>query len=243
MKTLVAHRKFFTLMLTVLLTPLVLVGCGEIEEEENNQPVIVEKNNQPVIAAISDQTLEVGDEASIEVNITDADADDTHTISAVSDDTAVATVSVSNTILTITSIADGTTAITVSAKDNSGQDNAEATPLSFGITVKDPYTPLDEFTVDPGVVVFDTGGIRLQAGRCILLDGATFNGVTYDTHSFKWQRRENAASPWVDIPGTEEDQGICSYKPRRAGQYRAIWEVSLNGVRKKYASANILTVK
>ena len=33
MKTLIAHRKFFTLMLTVLLTPLVLVGCGEIEED------------------------------------------------------------------------------------------------------------------------------------------------------------------------------------------------------------------
>ena len=33
MKMLVAHRKCFTLILTVLLTPFVFVGCGEIEED------------------------------------------------------------------------------------------------------------------------------------------------------------------------------------------------------------------
>ena len=39
------------LILPFLLTLFVFVGCGEIEED----------NNQPVIQAIRDQTLDVGD--------------------------------------------------------------------------------------------------------------------------------------------------------------------------------------
>ena len=51
------------------------------------------------------------------------------------------------------------------------------------------------------------------------------------------------AKPWIDIPGTEEDRGICGYRPDSLSQYRAVWDVSIGGVRKKYASANILTVR
>ena len=69
------------------------------------------------------------------VNITDADVGDTHTISASSDDTTIAAVSVNNTTLTISGIAEGTTTITVSATDDSGKNNAAATPLTFQITV------------------------------------------------------------------------------------------------------------
>ena len=204
--------------------------------------VTVNANSQPVIQAIPDVTLDAGAESTVAVNITDADVGDAHTISASSDDTAIAVVSVNNTTLAISGIAEGTTTITVSATDDSGKNNAAATPVSFNVTVNDPYTPFRGLTVHVGVVVFKAGGINLQAGNCISFDGTTFNGVTYDTHSFKWQRRENPASPWIDIPGTEEKRGICGYRPNRPGQYRAVWEVSVNGVRKKYASANILEI-
>ena len=179
----------------------------------------------------------MGAEVTVAVNITDADVGDTHTISASSDDTAIAAVSVNNTTLIISGIAEGTTIITVSATDDSGKNNAAATPVSFNVTVNDPYTPFEGLTVHVGVVVFKVGGLHLQAAgnNCIILDGPTVNDVTYDAHSFKWQRRENPASPWIDIPGTEVEDGVCGYRPDRPGQYRAVWDVSLNGVRKKYA--------
>ena len=178
----------------------------------------------------------------VDIDITDADVDDTHTIRASSDDTAIATLLVEDTTLSIKGIADGTTTIRINVTDDSGQENAAATPLTFRVTVKDPYTPFAGLMVAPGVVIFRAGNIHLQAGNCIFLDGATFNDVTYDSHSFKWQRREDDKSPWIDIPGTEENRGICGFLPHRPGQYRAVWEVSINGVRKKYASGNILEI-
>ena len=202
--------------------------------------VTVDANVQPIVETIADRTIDVGDETSVEINISDVDVDDTHAISASSDDTAIATVSVTDTTLTVKGIADGMTTITVNVTDDSRQENAAATPLTFRVTVNEPYTPFEGLIVAPGAVIFRAGNIHLQAGNCIFLDGATFNNVTYDTHSFKWQRREHDKAPWIDIPGTEETRGVCGFRPQRPGQYRAVWEVSINGVRKRYASANIL---
>lgn len=108
--------------------------------------------------------------------------------------------------------------------------------------MNDPYTPFAGFTVFLGAVAFQAGGLILRAGGCIFIDGTTFNDVIYDSHSFRWQRRADPASPWIDIPETEQADGICGYLPREPGQYRAVWEVSVNGVRHKYASANILEI-
>ena len=204
--------------------------------------VTVDANVQPALEAIADRTIDVGDELSVKININDADFDDTHTVRASSADAAIAAVSVTDTTLTINGIADGTTTITVNVTDDSGQENAAATPLTFRVTVNEPYTPFEGLIVAPGAVIFRAGNIHLQAGKCIFLDGATFNNVTYDTHSFKWQRREDDKAPWIDIPGTEETRGVCGFLPQRPGQYRAVWEVSINGVRKRYASANILEI-
>ena len=166
MKRLSIARKCFALILTLLLASFVLVGCGEIEEEENNQPVIVEKNNQPVIAAISDQTLGVDDEARVVVNITDADLWDTHIIRASSNDTTIATVAVNSTTLTITGMGGGVTTITVSAADDSGQANATATPITFQVTVGCRIPPLDEdYRGTP--IVFGVG----NRGLVLLSDG------------------------------------------------------------------------
>ena len=111
--------------------------------------------------------------------------------------------------------------------------------------IDDPYTPLEGFTVFSNVVVFVAGGFHQDASvtRCINLNGTNYGGVIYNTHTFKWQRREGPTSPWTDIPGTEVNTGICGYAADLPGQYRAVWEGSIDDVSGKYASENILTVE
>ena len=149
MKTFVANRKDFTRIL--LLTAFILVGCGE-DGEDNNK--LMEDNNQPVIEAIPDKIIDAGVEGTVEVNITDVDVDDTHTIRASSNDKAIATVSAKHTTLTINGIAGGMTKITVSATDDSGQENASATPIVFQVTVDANSQPvikaIPDATLDAG---------------------------------------------------------------------------------------------
>lgn len=117
------------LMAVTLVTSLIFVSCGAFDD-----------NSQPMIEPITDKTVDAGDNRSVNINITDADVDDTHTISAFADDTSIATVSVDEDSLTLIGIAVGTTTITVSATDDSGQDNAAATPVTFAVTVN-PRAP------------------------------------------------------------------------------------------------------
>ena len=240
MKMLVMNHRFFMLIFPFLLALFVLVGCGESEEN----------NNRPVIEALSDQTLDMGNTVEVKVIITDADGADTHIINASSDNTTIAAISVDKVSLTITGKAAGTTTITVIATDDSGQDNAEANPVTFKVTVNnpppdetpeqpnDPYTPLEGLSVSDGRIQF----LFFSAGRCIYIDGSTINGVTYNVHYSKWQRRDDVTSPWVDVPGTESDDGLCSYSPTGPGQYRIVCEISFDGVKGKYTSENILEI-
>lgn len=149
---------FDVTLLTLLSASLFLVGCGASEDD----------NSQPFIETITDKTLNVDDEMTVEVNILDVDVDNTHIIRAFSDDTTVATVSVRNTTLTITGMAAGTTTVTVAVTDDSGQDNASAAPVTFNVTVNEPPQPLiyrGECTV----------GMRLKPGEsCSYGRGITF---------------------------------------------------------------------
>lgn len=113
---------------TLLFTSFFFVGCGASEDD----------NSQPSIETISDRTLDVGDGTTVEVTIVDVDVDDTHVIRAFSDDTTVATVSVRDSTLTIRGRAAGAVTVTVSATDDSGQDNAEAIAVTFKATVNEP---------------------------------------------------------------------------------------------------------
>ena len=127
------HQKIRVSILVVVLlvTSLALISCGAFEDD----------NNQPAIEPIPDKTLDIDTKTTAEVNITDADIDDTHTINASSDDRTVATVSVGAASITITAKAEGVATITVSATDDSGQDNAAATPVAFKVTVNEPPPP------------------------------------------------------------------------------------------------------
>jgi len=101
----------------------------------------------------------------------------------------------------------------------------------------DPYQPLEGLIVSNGRVQF----LFSSAGGCIQLKG-TINGVRYTAHYSEWQRREDAESPWIDIPDTMNNSGLCAYSPTRSGQYRMVCEISIDGERGKYASENILEI-
>ena len=89
--------------------PFVLIGCGALDN-----------NTQPTLDPISDKMLDVSDERTVDVYITDADVDDTYIINASSDNPSVATVSVDENSVIITGKAVGMTTITVTATDDSG---------------------------------------------------------------------------------------------------------------------------
>ena len=119
---------------------LAFLGCGAGDFKEDN--------SQPAIGRIRDQTLNVGDVTWRMVSITDANVDDTHTISVSADDTTVAAFSVSGARVYIAGLAAGTTTVTLSATDNSGQDNGAAVPVTFEVMVKES-PPLLSF-IDKG---------------------------------------------------------------------------------------------
>lgn len=135
------------LRVAMLVASLVFMSCGAFDD-----------NSQPSIESITDKTLNAGDDRSVNVYVTDADADDTHTIRAFSDDTSVATVSVDEDSLTITGHAAGMTTIEVTATDNSGQDNDTSIPVTFQVTVNAPPLP----PIDKGICVV---GMTLQSGE------------------------------------------------------------------------------
>ena len=152
----VNRNSIVSILATVLVSiSLFVVGCSETEDdiEDDTEPEVV-VNSQPSIGAIPDQTLDMGAEVTVAVNITDADVDNTHTISASSNDKTIATVSVKNTTLTISGVAGGMATITVSAVDGSGQDNATSTPVTFQVTIDANSQPsigaLPDQTLDMG---------------------------------------------------------------------------------------------
>ncbi len=142
--------------------------------------------------------------------------------------------------LTGTPTSVGTHSMTYTATDADGDSDS----LNFNITVaqapppSDNYTPLEGLRVSAGRVQYSF----FSAGGCIRLSNTTINGVTYDTHSSKWQRRTDANSPWVDVPGTEEQGGFCAYNPTSPGEYRLVGELSINGRRGSYSSENTIIV-
>ena len=106
----------------------------------------------------------------------------------------------------------------------------------------DPYTPLEGFTVFPDKVVIVIRNLHINqhaGGGCLTMAGSVF-GVG-PTFGFKWQRREDPASSWIDIPETVGPD-MCGYTPELPGQYRAVWEVRIDGVLERYASENILEI-
>ena len=198
MKMFVRKLKDFMLILSLLITSLLLFGCGESEED----------NNPPMIEAIPDQMLDVGNALEVSVRITDTN-NTFITYEITSNNSDVATVSIherqsvssSETgsmiwlTLTITAVDAGEAIITVSAKDNSLEENAEATPVVFKVTVNKPSEKLckvgdllmpGDSCIDPGTnewfEVLDDGRAKFAfstVGTGINLRG-NINGKFHD---------------------------------------------------------------
>ncbi len=96
---------------------------------------VTEPNASPSIEAIADQVLDAGESVDIAVSLSDADAEDRHTLIASSANENVATVTVNDLSLRIDARTSGETTVTVTARDDSGADNAESQPVSFAVTV------------------------------------------------------------------------------------------------------------
>ena len=152
------NKNIFVLILSFLLITTGLVGCGEIEED-NNQPVIVSITS---LTLDLDEILEVGETIVVDLNLIDADSGDTHTIRATSDDPKVATVSVRETTLIIKTVGRGAAVIAVFVTDDSGQSNASAKPFRFTVRVKANYQPVLEPIVDQVLDVGETLQIVLK---------------------------------------------------------------------------------
>ena len=101
----------------------------------------------------------------------------------------------------------------------------------------DVYTPLASWTVADGRVTL----AGLTVVRCITLGSGTINGVSYTAHTSKWQRRGNENSPWTDIARTERRGQLCAYTTTQPGQYRGVADLTIDGERGMYSSANFFT--
>ena len=101
------------------------------------------------------------------------------------------------------------------------------------------YEPLAGLRVSPGLVQY---GVFAIAACFNLPANLTFNGVTLTLHSSWWQRRDNADSPWEDVPDTVREGGLCAHNPTESGEYRLVGDITVDGTRGNYSSENTFTV-
>lgn len=106
-------------------------GCGGGGGGSSAPP-----NVQPTVAAISDQTVAVGESKSVTVFVSDGNSGDRHTLRVTSSAPAIVTVSVLGTTVTLTAVAAGTATVTVTATDSSGSANATSPAVTFTVTVE-----------------------------------------------------------------------------------------------------------
>lgn len=152
----------FLILLTIVFGgSSVLIGCGS--------------NDQPFFETIDDQTLAIDARRTVEIHIRDSDKKDMHTVSASSANNRIATVVVNDRSIdpisiadfTIEGVAEGRTFITVSATDDSGENNATF-DQEFMVTVVEPEiivstaSPLKESTLDGSEVSLSVIGLTFD---------------------------------------------------------------------------------
>ena len=133
---------------SLLAAAALIVGCGGGGGDVNFQPSV---------RAIGGQTLAVGETLSVQAQVADGNPEDGHRITARSSDSTVASVTVEGTVLAVNGAASGTATITVTARDNSGEANAESLPVRFDVTVTggwvagrfEPASQFKDFCANP----------------------------------------------------------------------------------------------
>lgn len=92
--------------------------------------------------------------------------------------------------------------------------------------------PLEAWIVSNGGVQFEYE----QSDECIDLQDRMLVATTYVVHSSGWQRRDDEDGEWEYVPGTNRSGQLCAYTPTEPGEYRAVADVTINGVRGLHAS-------
>ena len=98
--------------------------------------------------------------------------------------------------------------------------------------------PLEAWVVSNGAVRFE----YLDSDACIDLRDTMLVGTTYLVHSSGWQRRDGPEGEWQYVPGTNRSGQICAYTPTDPGEYRAVADLTIDGVRGLHASLGVVQV-
>ncbi|MDE2887989.1 MAG: hypothetical protein OXR72_07215 [Gemmatimonadota bacterium] len=227
-----------------LLALLMSAACGDGDMATG--PTEAESPNQAPRAVddIADLDLIRGErDAVLDVSGYFRDGDgDALSFSAVSSDKSVAAVVMSVSTLTVKSVSPGDATITVKATDPGGLSATRRFRVyveSLDPNLTGPYEPLDWISVTPGRIVWrPVSSLPLS---CLGWTEATINDVTYRIHFSHWQKRDSSASSWTDIPSTRRVRRMCGYTPAASGEYRLVMELSIDGIRGRYASTNTIT--
>ena len=122
-------------LLVLLPVALGTTGCGGGGSGGGSEPPPTPTNAKPAVQAIADQALTIGDVVTLTISVNDADASDTHTLSATVSNEAAVTVALDGMELTVTGNDSGVATVTVTATDSSGSGNAASDPATFDVTV------------------------------------------------------------------------------------------------------------
>ena len=159
---------------TATITATATDECGATGSAEFGVTV---PNSRPVVGSISDLTVSRGSSGTRTASVTDGDTGDTHTVSANSSATGVATVSVNGKTLTVRGLSCGAATMTVTARDNSGESNATSAAKEFDVTVTGggpAVGPISDVTVPRGST--GTRTVTVTGG-----DGLTVSASSNDT--------------------------------------------------------------
>ena len=167
---------------------LVLSSCGNIDE-----------NSQPEIGNIADQTLNIGEETRIKINIIDTDSGDRHEIKVESNNENVAQVQISSiTNFTIIGIAHGAASITVLVRDDSYEDNDTSNPMVFDVTVLEA-TPSRDPTSSREPHITDED-YDLAANRSVTISEIMYAAEDKFTPP-QWIELHNASTKRINLRG------------------------------------------
>lgn len=144
--------------------------------------------------------------------------------------------------MTVTAVAEGSATIRITATDPGDLSAVQA----FEATVKPEdgdFKELEGLVIaNDGRVTLSVGGVSLNVGHggCMTSKG-TINGKKWDFHWTAWQR--DAGSGWADVPRTRQSK-LCAYDLTSApdGKYRLVGDMTIEGVRGRYKSENVVTV-
>ncbi len=98
-----------------------------------------------------------------------------------------------------------------------------------------PYDFLASLVVEPGSVTLNNQTYT----ECTTVFDTTINEVVYSVANSKWQSRENADSPWMDVDRTETAGELCPYEPSDDQEYRLVGVMTVAGERGFHHSNSI----